>query len=137
MRVYLASRFGRRKEMRKYATDLGNLGHSVTSGWVFEEAHDGLDATLGKGTHDDFWQQIGEDDALDILGSDMLIQFTDGVRSPGGKDFELGYAYRLDLDIMVVGPRVHPFHYLPGVEVFNDWQEALEAIQKDTVGGGE
>ena len=85
MRVYLASRFGRRKEMRKYATDLGNLGHSVTSGWVFEEAHDGLDATLGKGTHDDFWQQIGEDDALDILGSDMLIQFTDGVRSPGGK----------------------------------------------------
>ena len=133
----MASRFSRRKEMLKYAADLEALGHEVTSGWVSEAAHDGLDATLGKGTHDDFWQQISEDDVLDILGSDVLIQFTDGVRSRGGKEFELGYAYRLDLDIMVVGPRVHAFHYLPGVRVYDNWAEAFEALQKDTGDGDE
>ena len=134
MRIYLAARYPRRRELRAYGAQLEVLGHEVTSNWLLTDDDD-LDASMGTAENLPKWEEIAEEDVLDILGSDVFIQFTDGELWRGGNQFELGYAYRLDLDIMVVGPRVHAFHYLPGVRVYDNWAEAFEALQKDTGNG--
>lgn len=72
-------------------------------------------------------------DFEDLARSDMCIAFTEaeGARGRGGRHTELGIALGLGLRVILVGPREHVFHCLPGVEQYADWPGARRALVGD------
>ena len=66
MRVYLASRFGRHYELRKYRQDLEDLGHIVTSRWLDASSED--PEALGL---------CAQEDLIDIVTADTVVNFTE------------------------------------------------------------
>lgn len=129
MKVYLAARYGRRDELRRYAADLMTHGHQVTSRWLAGQ-HEAGDPNQPEGTIDEQGEWAKEDMA-DIHRADALIAFTEAVDSPysrGGRHVELGVALGYGLHCLVVGPRENVFHCLPEVAWYRDWASALEAL---------
>ncbi len=136
MRIYLAARFGRREELRGYREQLETAGHVVTSRWLVEEHDLPIDAHPSAGA------KFASDDVNDILNSDCVISFTEepgrppsGSRARGGRHVEFGLAIALSavnqdgpMRVLVVGWRENVFHYLPEVEFFGTWAEALAAL---------
>ncbi len=110
MKIYLASRYSRMKEMQTYKALLEEHGHEVTAQWV-----DGAEETLGaraEGAIMDF---------NDVARADILLQFTDPYGSShtgGGRHCEFGIAAALDKLLFIVGDREQIFHHLPQVQQF-------------------
>ena len=110
-KLYLAGSWTRRSEILVYAGFLENLGHEVVSRWVLE-TNPGRD--------------IGTANALmdeeDVVRCNILIAFTDEVpKGRGGRDVEFGMARGLGKTLVIVGPREHIFHSLPGILEYPDW----------------
>lgn len=125
MRIYLAAAFLRYPEMQAYRDQLHARGHVVTARWVDGTEPD--DGNLMSGPSGDLGQ-FAVMDLTDIQLAECMISFTDGARARGGRHAEFGYGYAIGLRMMVVGPREHIFHHLPGVEHYETWAEALDAI---------
>jgi hypothetical protein len=115
MRVYLASRFGRRYELRKYRQDLEGLGHIVTSRWLDAGSED--PEALGL---------CAQEDLIDIITADVIVNFTEPARgnSRGGRHCEFGIGLALGKRLAIVGPLEHAFHHLvPQDARYASWQE--------------
>lgn len=117
MRLYLASRWGRKLEMAEIARTLEDNGAHVTSHWVEEPKMSQDDGSYSGGS----WNPdpvraavIAARDLSAVDTSDSLVIFTDESRSgyTGGRHVEFGYAYAHGKPCIVVGPRTNPFHYL-------------------------
>lgn len=89
MKIYLAARYARMKEMQSFASQLVALGHSITSQWITgaEERAEGTSKAV-KAAHMDI---------EDVLQADTIIFFGEprgSANRGGGRWFELGLAYQ-------------------------------------------
>lgn len=128
MKVYLAARWTRRDEMRIYADDLAQRGHTCTSQWLYgntfgDDGHRALtDAESG---------MCATVDLANIDAADIIVCFTEHPGSGaarGGRHVELGYALgRGDVYVIVVGPIENVFCVLS--DRVDTWDEALQCIE--------
>ena len=124
MKVYLASRYSRRLELRCYALDLERLGHHVVSRWIWREGNhvqeDGSSAL--------YIRQLAEEDISDIRSCDVFLLFSEEPRNSGhgGRLFEFGIAYGLGKRCIAIGPPETIFHYIGEVSVVSNWEAVLE-----------
>lgn len=61
---------------------------------------------------------------MDVDGADVLVLFTvkpTRATKRGGRHVEFGIAYALGKTLVVCGPRENIFHYMDGVQQFDDF----------------
>lgn len=145
MRVYLASMYSLKDDIRSKAEDLKRLGIECTSTWL-EEPHS---PTTGiKDLSDEQHCEYAHQDLKDILNSDVLVLFTVDGTIPtmrGGRHFETGFAYGISvaqtirelavpdsvcrpLRILTVGPKENIFHHLESIANCATWQSAMALL---------
>jgi len=132
MKIYLASRFSRREEMRDCRRLIHARGGEVTSRWLNDdagelEAQDDLDTPEGTIVG----RRCATTDIADVLAADAVIAFTEaprGTKTRGGRHVELGIALGASKRVVIVGPRENVFCCAPGVEQARDIDEALELL---------
>lgn len=133
MKIYLASRFGRRDEMREYEKELKNAGHVCTANWLWAEEPDERDGGGMRAISDEDKARYAIVDMEDVAKSDVLVAFTEapGVEggSRGGRHVEFGAALAFNKEVLIVGPRENIFHYLPGLRQFDSFDKALKALE--------
>lgn len=125
-RVYVAGRFSRRHEFRRFADALTTAGHSITSRWLYSEDHH-----LELGGTPSPAATAAARDLEDVRAATVCVAFTErsGRRQGrGGRHVELGVALALGLRLIVVGDPEHIFHLLPEVERVATAEAALAAI---------
>jgi hypothetical protein len=132
MKVYLAARYSRFPEMQGYAEQLRALGHEVTARWILGDhdlrAHGQSDA--------DEWQgRWAQEDLDDLMAAEVIVSFTERPgevpgRARGGRHVEFGMAFAAGKLLMVVGHRENVFHFLPSVDFFPTWDDALAKFAK-------
>lgn len=144
MKFYLASRYSRREELCRYRAELQELGHTVTSRWL-NGKHQINDVGTPIGDHGEALAEDGttdcaaqlrahfvKEDCADVAAAECVVSFTEPPRSAagnrGGRHVEFGMAVALGKRLIVVGYRENLFHYLPQVEFFPTWSDAVIAI---------
>lgn len=128
MRIYLAARFGRRVEMRAIALRLLELGHDITSRWVWSDnkhVDDGVNVPeplLARG--------FADDDLEDLSNAQLVISFMEppGVASRGGRHTEFGYALAKGKQLWIVGQPEHIFHTLLRVQIFPCVDQVIQRL---------
>lgn len=138
MRIYPAGRYSRRDELRIFANDLRNIGHTITSRWLNTNFRDDNPNESSAAPLEERGK-YALIDMLDILSASCVINFTEapgtvgGAR--GGRHVELGMAIAWQKRIIVVGHRENIFHHLVAIEFYADHQEVLtkliEEIQEE------
>lgn len=129
-KVYLAARFSRFPEMRKYRDQLEEVGYEVTSRWINGE-HQLRD---GETFADSERARFAMEDSEDLVSSDICICFTEepapkNGRGRGGRHVEFGMALAMELKIYTVGYRENVFYCLPDVRFFEEWEDCLEVLK--------
>lgn len=122
-KVYLAARYSRRDELRRYQQELADLGLGivVTSRWLTD---DHLWEGEGSGAPFAEAQRYAREDLEDIIVSHLVVCFTEPPRtsnSRGGRHVEFGYSLAKQKPIIVVGPRENVFYTMPGVMQTESW----------------
>jgi nucleoside 2-deoxyribosyltransferase len=122
-RIYLASRFARRDELRAVAAELVGLGAEVVSRWLLDAAPlTCVDLRPGgRG------EAVAAQDIADLRRATILVAFTEPALAPqgrGGRHVELGIAIGRGIRVIGVGPREHVFHCTKNVEWFDSWSAA-------------
>jgi hypothetical protein len=128
MKIYLASRYSRRKELLGYAKQLERLGHCITSRWLLGN-HSLDDRGLSIEAASAERTRFACEDWDDLLAADCVISFTEeprGTTSRGGRHVEFGAAMARGKQCVVIGHRENVFHCLPDVEFYATWQEFWE-----------
>lgn len=123
--IYIASRFGRRHELRQIRDRLEATGNwTVKSRWIDTERPDPPGA-------DFFMSEDGRrrllSDLADVRDSDLLVaDIMEGMGTRAGMAVEIGYAIGLDRPVILVGDPV-AFGIFGNVFVksFADWDEAF------------
>lgn len=133
MKVYLAARYSRRRELCVYRDMLIAAGHEVPARWLngehqisdsgqpIGEAGEALvEGDDGAATDQAAMlrQQFALEDVQDVRDCDVLVAFTEPPRSGasrGGRHVELGLALGLQKRVIICGPRENIFCWLPGV----------------------
>lgn len=129
--LYLASAYERKPEICGYRDKLVALGYVVTSRWIDQD--EGLDTGLGK---DELNAEPSRGlpyalaDIEDIGAADTIISFTGG-GGRGGRHVEFGIAWMMIKQLIIIGPREHVFHCLPGVQ---QWPDFLTFYYNLTIG---
>jgi hypothetical protein len=128
MKIYLASRWSRIKEMRTVACRLQDLGHTVQCRWIWRAEPnvsnlDGPDAA-----------RVAAEDLEDVRESNCLILFAEAPRTPtrGGRMVEFGAALAAGKRIIIIGGRENVFTCLPQIkhfESFHDFDRFVTAIR--------
>lgn len=124
MIVYLAARYSRKEEMRRYAAELAEIGYTVRCDWVTGD-HDLAED-----------REAAEIDLNDVLDSEILISFTEPPaptpgRARGGRHVEFGIALAAGNRCIVVGHRENIFHYLADVEFYPTWELARDVLRQE------
>jgi len=121
IKIYLASRYGRREEMEGYARLLQNLGFEIASKWVW-----GAQDIIGNPQDA---KHFATQDRADVLRSDLVINFAEAkeIDYPrGSRHTEFGMAYQAGKVCYVVGrwgtELENIFHNLEGVVIFENWE---------------
>lgn len=113
MKFYICARYGRREEARELADRLIQLGHQITSTWLWqvedEMLYDNGPLVAGQ------FAQKDVDEVESGNGIVYLSEPTDNVWGRGGRHVEFGVAIAFKKDLYVVGPLENLFHYLPKV----------------------
>lgn len=113
--IYLAARFSRKPELQTYMRALEAAGHTVTSRWLTDGAHEWTgvnDADIPP----DALGQFAAEDLADVDAADAFILFADQPSSRGGMWCELGYAIARGKRIIVVGDSANVFCHLEWIE---------------------
>jgi hypothetical protein len=128
MKIYLAARLGRFREMEERASELRRRGHVPTSRW-----HNGSHMfgyqSRDHWLHSPQLERAAVEDLHDIDEAEALLLFTEsGPQLGGGRHFEAGYAYARSKRLLVLGPREQVFLHLSSVRVFSSWNDLVEAL---------
>ena len=121
----------------RYADDLRQMNHEVTSRWIKGE-HQVSDAGLSDDGTEEERLRFAMEDWHDLIAAQVCISFTEQPRSEltkasrGGRHVEFGAALAMQKLCIVVGPRENVFHCLPRVVVYSTWDEALNRKQSHT-----
>ena len=132
MKFYLAARFERREELKKYVRDLENAGHTNASSWIFTETQS--EDLKNPGEFYPEYRRCAERDLEDIEKSDMLIFFCEDLEScwpRGGRHVELGYALGKNKTIFLIGYYENIFHTLAALMSFPTWEGFLEYVNQN------
>lgn len=127
-RVYIASRYSRRDEMRNVAEQLSERGFIVSSTWLQEDYP--LNMNLD-GLTPEQHAEIATQDYDDIVGSDIMVFFAEDQNNQpprGGRHVEVGIALALGVRIYIIGERENIFHYLPDIKVVPNLEALWEVI---------
>lgn len=125
MKVYIASRFGRREEMKLVATQLEDLGVEITSRWlVLEEDENPTEEML---------EERAEVDRDDVRRCDILVRYTDDLSTPtipsswgtASRMEEAGMAYAWGKKVIVVGGNQSLFDRLASRVHFETTEDML------------
>jgi hypothetical protein len=143
-KVYLASRYDRRRELCGYRDDLARAGYEVNARWLDGthelKAYETLVGDAGRAlidapSHDKQADNMRRafclEDVQDVMDAHLVISFTESSRSGfprGGRHVEFGMALATGKGVIVVGHRENLFHFHPSVVFFQTWREALEAL---------
>lgn len=116
MHIYLMARYSRHLEMQAVAYALMDVGHQITSRWIWG-AHQASDAAIATRELGDFERQLAHEDWMDLKAAECCIGFSEPLRTPsrGGRHVELGLALAWGKRIIVVGGAEHVFHALPQI----------------------
>lgn len=136
MQVYLAGRYSKKLELRKYADELEKVGIRVGTEWLKEPDNpngalsDSSESKLAEYARQDYWN-IGACDVFVFFAENQDFQ-----PPRGGRHVEFGMALILGKPIVVVGSPENIFHYLPGFHIghFENWNSAktfLQVMDKD------
>lgn len=126
MKIYIASRYSRRDEMRTVASLLTKAGAYVTSRWLYEDKP--LNTQMGDDS-DFFYEATQRVDLMDVDAADVVLFFAEDplVGTPrGGRHVEFGYALGKGKSISVIGPRENVFHYHPRVHHYTTLTAFME-----------
>ncbi len=124
MKIYLASKFETRNEIRPVRDKLWQMGHEVVSTWL-DEVKQPPAMTL-----DIFWKKLALKDLAEIKAADLLVLNTGGPSVTGGKEVEFGFAlgqFQNKL-VYIVGPLRNVFHALCDRR-FDTWDEFFEFME--------
>ena len=122
MKIYLASRYGRRAELAGYAKELEAIGHTVTSRWLLG-VHEAADDDKSR------WGEFAQNDVDDVYRADLLIAFTESEPFPrGSRHVEFGAALAWELGLIVIGPVENVFHAMPQVGVYATWAQFIAQL---------
>lgn len=131
--AYLAARYSRREELRGYAHDLNERRIQVTSRWLVR----GQQIPDNAGRDHVEACRYAREDVADIEAADILVAFMEEPRSAlsrGGRHVELGYALAAGKRVLAVGPLEHIFCWLPQLERYDTWPQALRAMEGAVTG---
>jgi hypothetical protein len=119
MRIYIASRWSRIREMKAYANRLHDLGHQVVSSWIFRTEPNVEDLNTPEAG------QVAGQDLLDVLRSDCVLLFAETPRTPtrAGRMVELGIGIGTNKRLICIGGKENVFTSLPQVEHFETFSE--------------
>lgn len=131
MRLYLAGRFSRGRELKGYANELAAIGHDVTARWLTRHRDLHYRDLIGCSAVIEQADTHAREDLEDVAYAEVFIQFTDAgpAHGRGGKHVELGYALALNIPCWIVGPRENLFHHLAKLRHFNTWGEAVQVLR--------
>ena len=132
MKIYLAARYSRRKELCEYRTELEKDGHEITGRWL-NGHHQVPDEGLPAEANAELREAFAKEDWSDLMAAECCIAFTEpqhSVNSRGGRHVEFGAALASGHRCIVVGPRENVFHCLPFVSVFDSFEAARQAIKE-------
>lgn len=129
MKIYLASRYSRRNQMREFANELAGLGHTVTSRWIdtdFPIAEAGQSAAAPP----ELREKYAQIDLEDIDAADMLVNFAEapGSGGRGGRHVEFGYALAKNKQMVVIGYYEHIFCHHPAVRFYSSHWNFLRSL---------
>jgi hypothetical protein len=126
MRIYLASRWSRIREMRAYANRLQDLGHEVVSSWVFRSEPNVKDLDTPEA------ESVAIQDWRDVLRSDCVLLFAETPRTPtrAGRMVELGIGIGAGKKLICVGGRENVFLALPQIQHFDDFTDLDRELSK-------
>ena len=131
MKIYMAARYSRHKELQGYAKQLIADGHEITSRWIWG-THQLDDAGLSVEAKRSERERFAKEDIEDLLKSEICISFTEEPRatnSRGGRHVEYGIAIGAKQRCIIVGPQENVFHCLPQVLVCESFELAILAIR--------
>lgn len=122
MKIYLASRYSRKEELKKVAEELEGLGNEIISSWLdcnrrYEDEED-------KETY--VPRMVNE-----VKACDCLIMFNDPEGQKGrngGKHVEFGIAMGLDKRLIVTGHRENLFYYHPKIQFYVDTETMMNDL---------
>ena len=123
IKVYLASKYSQKEELRGYAQELESEGITVTSRWITEEP-----ASLTNLDEKILWARY---DLADVARADVLVFFAEDPENQprrGGRHVEFGYALALNKKVLVVGGIENIFHNLPEIQHFASFKEVKEVL---------
>ncbi len=134
LNVYLAGRYERHEQLLGYSQQLARLGYNITSSWLSgnEEYLMMEEQPLS------VWRNVALRDKEDLEAADTLVAFTESPEigyKRGARHWEMGYAYALGHEIIVVGPREHVFCYLPGIKQFDRYSDFLNYARMLSMSG--
>lgn len=131
MKIYLASQWVNRHELRRFKGGLIYHGHYVTSRWIDREERP-----------DDFTQEanrareIANEDLYDLEAADTLLLYAENnpnTRNRGGLYVEFGIAMALGKRLFIIGPRTNVFTYLPEVQVWDSFNDFLRDLATKSI----
>lgn len=129
MKIYLAARFSRKEELKGYAEQLRQRGHTVISSWLDTDWTDRPgESSVAPPEYRKEWASR---DLNDIDSVDMVISFTEqpGIANAGrgGRHVEFGYALAKGKRLLIVGPAENLFHEHEKVACrYSDFDTLLE-----------
>jgi hypothetical protein len=125
VKIYLCARYGRRDELREYATEANRAGLHVVSRWLYLNEADsaGPDEQARWAERD--WDEIRQCDALVFFAETDPLAPGAG---RGGRNVEWGLALALRRMRILVGAPENCFHQL-AYRTFATWPEALEFLR--------
>jgi hypothetical protein len=109
---------------------LRNADFEVTSTWLKET--NPLDSQMGDDT-EEFYIETSTTDLDDVARAHIMIFFAETPETGttrGGRHVEFGYALACGKPIYVIGGKENVFHYQPKVFHFDNFHQALVAIDE-------
>lgn len=127
-KIYLASRYSRREQMKVLAVKLRAFGHTVVSRWLETDWVNRPNESSA--APPEYRAKYAVIDMDDVKTADVVINFTEapGDGSRGGRHVEYGMAIAWQKQVIVVGYRENLFHELPTVIFFRDETDLLAAL---------
>ena len=132
IKVYIASHYSRKLEVMAAAYDLEKLGIQVVSTWHKERQNPNNSL---KDVSDTFKRYTAKRDIAELKSATHFVLFSldpDALFTRGGHCVENGYALANNLPTLVVGPRQHIFHYMPGIKKVETWRQGIKWLVSES-----
>lgn len=124
IKAYIAAGYSRKEEVAAIAKELESVGVTITSNWHKERP--APQTGLNDNT-ESFLRRTARKDIQELTAANYFVMLTVDPDKPfkrGGSCVENGFAIARGLPTMIIGPRQHIFHYLPGIKKVDTVEQA-------------